>query len=100
MSATNSISPDKLFRLIGTPNCPAIVDVRPDGVDHAGAFNSGNEWQWLRIEATTMIDVDKIEADRGLPQADLAGARLSDFHFLPRQLLWSTGLPDEDRMRH
>ena len=31
MSATNSISPDKLFRLIGTANCPAIVDVRPDG---------------------------------------------------------------------
>ena len=31
MSATNSISPDKLFRLIGTPNCPAIIDVRPDG---------------------------------------------------------------------
>ena len=30
MSATNSISPDKLFRLIGTPNCPAIIDVRPD----------------------------------------------------------------------
>src|SRR5688572_12407553 len=31
MSATNSISPDKLSRLIGTPNCPAIIDVRPDG---------------------------------------------------------------------
>jgi len=31
MSATNSISPDKLFRLIGTANCPVIVDVRPDG---------------------------------------------------------------------
>ena len=31
MSATNSISPDKLFRLIGTSNCPAIVDVRPEG---------------------------------------------------------------------
>jgi rhodanese-related sulfurtransferase len=30
MSATNSISPDKLFRLIGTTNCPTIVDVRPD----------------------------------------------------------------------
>jgi rhodanese-related sulfurtransferase len=30
MSATNSISPDKLFRLIGTSNCPAIIDVRPD----------------------------------------------------------------------
>ena len=31
MPALNSISPDKLFRLIGTPNCPAIIDVRPDG---------------------------------------------------------------------
>jgi len=31
MSATNSISPEKLARLIGTPNCPVIIDVRPDG---------------------------------------------------------------------
>src|SRR4030095_6846096 len=31
MSATNNITPDKLFRLIGTPHCPAIIDVRPDG---------------------------------------------------------------------
>lgn len=30
MSATNSITPDKLFRLVGTPNCPTIIDVRPD----------------------------------------------------------------------
>ncbi|HEU4499441.1 MAG TPA: sulfurtransferase/chromate resistance protein [Sphingomicrobium sp.] len=31
MSATNSISPEKLARLIGIPNCPVIIDVRPDG---------------------------------------------------------------------
>jgi rhodanese-related sulfurtransferase len=30
MSATNSISPDKLSRLIGNPNCPEIIDVRPE----------------------------------------------------------------------
>ena len=30
MSATNSISPDKLFRLIGIPNSPTVIDVRPD----------------------------------------------------------------------
>ena len=30
MPAFNSISPDKLFRLIGTPNCPTIIDIRPD----------------------------------------------------------------------
>ena len=33
MSATNSISPEKLARLIGTPTCPAIIDVRPDAVE-------------------------------------------------------------------
>jgi rhodanese-related sulfurtransferase len=31
MPSLNSISPDKLFRLIGTNNSPAIIDVRPDG---------------------------------------------------------------------
>ena len=31
MPGLNSISPDKLFRLIGTANSPAIIDVRPDG---------------------------------------------------------------------
>src|SRR4029453_5904902 len=30
MPATNAISSDKLLRLVGTPNCPSIVDVRPD----------------------------------------------------------------------
>ena len=30
MSATNSISPEKLARLIGTSNCPTIIDVRPN----------------------------------------------------------------------
>ena len=33
MSATNSISPDKLFRLIGTDHSPLIVDVRPAADD-------------------------------------------------------------------
>lgn len=31
MPALNSITPDKLFRLIGTPTSPTIIDVRPDG---------------------------------------------------------------------
>ena len=30
MSSYTSISPDKLFRLIGTPSAPAIIDVRTD----------------------------------------------------------------------
>jgi rhodanese-related sulfurtransferase len=31
MPATNAISPDKLIRLIGTPSCPALIDLRPSG---------------------------------------------------------------------
>ena len=30
MSGPNAISPDKLFRLIGTPACPRIIDLTPD----------------------------------------------------------------------
>jgi rhodanese-related sulfurtransferase len=30
MPSINTISPDKLARLIGTPRCPALLDVRPD----------------------------------------------------------------------
>lgn len=30
MSAFNAISPGKLLRLIGTPACPVIIDLRPD----------------------------------------------------------------------
>ena len=38
MPATNSITCDKLLRLIGTPHCPVIVDVRTDAdfADHPG----------------------------------------------------------------
>jgi hypothetical protein len=31
MAAPNTISIDKLVRLIGTPKCPVLVDVRPQG---------------------------------------------------------------------
>ena len=30
MSSVNSIASDKLARLIGTPKCPALLDVRSD----------------------------------------------------------------------
>ncbi|MGH6918656.1 MAG: sulfurtransferase, partial [Geminicoccaceae bacterium] len=30
MSSPNTISPDKLARLVGTPKCPVLIDVRTD----------------------------------------------------------------------
>jgi rhodanese-related sulfurtransferase len=32
MPAFHSITPDKLARLIGTRSCPALIDIRPDGL--------------------------------------------------------------------
>jgi len=40
MPAINSISADKLFRLVGTPNCPTIVDLRDE--EAAGALIPGS----------------------------------------------------------
>jgi rhodanese-related sulfurtransferase len=31
MPAINAIAPDKLLRLVGTPSCPALIDLRPSG---------------------------------------------------------------------
>ncbi len=55
MSAINAISPEKLARLIGTPSCPAIIDVRPDGTELLPASSrrsveSVSEW------VTTLTD--------------------------------------------
>ena len=56
MSATNSISPDKLFRLIGTPGCPAIVDVRPAGSEHLlPASSSKRAAEEVRDWASTLV---------------------------------------------
>lgn len=49
MPATNSITPDKLFRLIGTPGCPAIIDVRPEGselIPSSIRRPAGNVGEW------------------------------------------------------
>ena len=43
MSAINSISVDKLVRLIGTPRCPALIDVRPKNESSAGLFRDQPE---------------------------------------------------------
>lgn len=60
MSATNSISADKLFRLIGTPNCPVIIDVRPDGDEQLPASvrrpaESVREWSNAFVGRKTVI---------------------------------------------
>jgi rhodanese-related sulfurtransferase len=48
MPAINAIATDKLSRLVGTPSCPALIDVRPDGDFIPGAVrrdaDSAESW--------------------------------------------------------
>lgn len=59
MPSLNSIPPDKLVRLIGTPGSPAIVDVRPgeDAQLIPGAFRlpAGTVEQWAGTLATAVV---------------------------------------------
>ena len=55
MSATNSINPDKLFRLIGTPNCPTIIDVRPDTGDELLPASSRHRAEEVRDWAGALV---------------------------------------------
>jgi rhodanese-related sulfurtransferase len=60
MPAPNSISADKLFRLIGTANCPAIVDVRPDADELLPASlrrtaESVTKWANLLVEQHVVV---------------------------------------------
>jgi rhodanese-related sulfurtransferase len=60
MSATNSISPEKLARLIGTPASPVIIDVRPDGSELLPASmrrpaESVSEWAHALIDQKVVV---------------------------------------------
>ena len=46
MSAINSISAERLVRLIGTPRCPALIDVRPkDDFEISPQLIPGSTWR-------------------------------------------------------
>src|SRR6202000_2849364 len=53
-----------------------------------------------RIGAGAIIDVDKVQPDRGVANARLARTGLAELDLLPDQNFGTTGLVKADRMRH
>ena len=51
MASSNAIAPDKLFRLIGTPRCPVVLDVRSAAEREAVP---------LLVPASTCCDIDAV----------------------------------------
>jgi rhodanese-related sulfurtransferase len=51
MSTINTISADKLARLVGTPRCPALIDVRPQGDFDASPSLIPGSIRWAHSDA-------------------------------------------------
>ena len=66
MSSINTISPEKLARLVGTPNCPVVIDVRDDDdlaadprlVPGSVRRGSAEPWRWAsELQAASAVVV-------------------------------------------
>ena len=74
MSTIFSIAPDKLARLIGTPKCPAIIDVRLDEDFEADPFVVPGT---IRLSHTNVTDWARHFADRSVVIVCQKGLKLS-----------------------
>ena len=70
-------------------------------LDHAGAFGAQGQGQiGQRIEPGALVDVDEVETDRGVPDADLAIAGIAHLDVLPCENLGPAGFMDTDCFGH
>ena len=70
-------------------------------LDHAGAFGAQRQGEiGQRIEPGALVDVDEVETDRGVPDADLALSGIADVDVFPRENLGPAGFMDTDSFGH
>src|SRR3954466_160745 len=77
-----------------------MSDILADTFDDSRALDAGREWQRLRIETRTVIDVDEVEPGGLLLEANLARPRVPDFNVFPVEDFRSPGLMDSNGVRH
>src|SRR3954454_4363754 len=77
-----------------------VGDTSTDFFHHARSFSSKTTRQLCRIEAGAKIDVDKVQADRGMAYTHLARTRLANADILPHQNFRAAGFMETDGMRH
>ena len=74
--------------------------LRADFDDHAGRLAADGVGHRRLVEARARIDVDEVEADRGVLDLHLAGAGRSNLDILELHLFRSAILMHQDRFRH
>ena len=75
-------------------------DVGPDRDDHAGRFDPHAVRQWNRIIAKPEIGVGEVEADGGVPDADLAGPRIANLDVFVAKDLGTARFVKANRLCH
>ena len=71
-----------------------VRDARAHGLDDAGRFHAQRRGHLQRVQAGAVVDVDEVQADRLVADADFAGARLAHLHVDDLQLFRTAGLGD------
>jgi hypothetical protein len=71
-----------------------------DCLDHAGRFLPQGTWQWLRIQAGTEVDIDKIQTASDMPYPHFARPRVTYFNVDIFHHLRATGPRHPDCFYH
>src|SRR5688572_3710856 len=77
-----------------------IADPLADRLHHAGALVAGDLRQLHRVQTRALVDVDEIDPDRGMADAGLPGAGVTDLDVVVLHDLGTTLLVEADCLCH
>src|SRR5258705_10901809 len=77
-----------------------IGDAGADFLDHAWRLTAEAARQLRRIDPGAIVDVDKVQSDRGVADAGLARSGLGERDLLPDHDFGTAGLVEADGVRH
>ena len=93
-------SPEEAREIAASIGGTVVIKVRPDRLDDAGRLGAETGGQRQLVEATAMVGIDVVDADRRVADARLTGAGVADGDFLPAQDFGTTVGVDTDGVRH
>src|SRR5688572_15859005 len=77
-----------------------VGDACADRFDHACALVAGDRRHLHRVEARALVGIDEIDADRRVPDAHLALARIADLHVVQLKNFGTALLVVSNRLCH
>ena len=95
-----AIAARRLAGVGGAIACLEVRHARSDGLDHAGRLHPELQRHRQLVHARALVNVDEVQADRLVPDPDLAGSRLADSDIDDLHLFGTAMLVDADGSAH